>query len=92
MGLLLLPATLLLAASGRQDSAKLVDGMIERSNALKSFVATYTVHGRSKDAAHEEYEGTMRLVYRAPESLVVEVATGAVHGRSVIEEHAKRTK
>jgi len=84
MGLLLLPATLLLVASGGQDSAKLVDGMIERSNALKSFVATYTVHGRSKEGAHEEYEGSMRLVYRAPESLVVEVATGAIHGRSVI--------
>jgi len=77
-------AIALLVPGIRQDSAKLVDDLIARSNALKSFVATYRVHGRTTDAERREIEGDLRVVYRAPEDLRVEFKCEGLHMRSVI--------
>lgn len=70
MSLGLLPAFLSLAAGGGQDPAALVDAMIERSNALKSFVAEYQVH--PSEAEPDDPEIKLRIVYRAPEELAIE--------------------
>lgn len=80
----ILSACLLLAPSGCQDSARLVDDMIARSNALKSFVATYNFYYRSKDTERKESEGSVRLVYRAPEELFTELKTEDLRMNSAI--------
>src|SRR5512144_1100728 len=68
-------ALLLLALGGAQDSDRLVDDLIARTNGLKSFVANYRIHGRSIDADHKAYEGHMRRGDRGPEELPVEATS-----------------
>jgi hypothetical protein len=79
-----LTALALVVAIGPQDQGGLLDAMIERSNGLKSFVATYRLLLRTKEAEPRDVEGSLRLVYRAPEALAVEIVVGEDGSRSVV--------
>ena len=80
----LLAALALVVANAPQDPRGLVDAMIERSNGLKSFAATYRVRFRTKDAQPRELDGSLRVVYRAPEALSVEFVQGEDSSRTVV--------
>lgn len=77
-------ASLVLLAGVRQDPQALVGELLERTNGLKSFVAEYRVRGRKTEPPHDEYEGDLRLVFRAPEDLLVEFRTEGYRARSLI--------
>jgi hypothetical protein len=77
-------ALVLLAPGSRQDADNVVDALIERTNGLKSFVANYRILGRSNDAEPRDITGNLRLVYRAPEDLLVEFETEGMRLRSAI--------
>jgi hypothetical protein len=72
------------AARTGQDSQALVHALIERTNGLESFVASYRVRGRSQDAERREEEGTLRLVYQAPDQLMVDFEVGEYGLHTVI--------
>ncbi|HEV8268910.1 MAG TPA: hypothetical protein VGR00_11765, partial [Thermoanaerobaculia bacterium] len=79
-----LAALALVVANVPQDARGLLDAMIERSNALKSFAATYQVRIRTKEAEPRELEGSLRIFYRAPEALSVELVQGEDSTRTVV--------
>ena len=79
-----LALNLLLASASYQDPDRLVDDMIARSNALKSFVATYKTYSRSNEAKNEDSEVSIHLVYRAPDDLRVEFESGSSRSVTII--------